>query len=251
LSKPRIALQAFTVRDDLSRDFAGTLAAIARIGYPAVQMAWFSAATPPTPEIKRVLDDVGLTVAGCHVMLEELERRLELEVERCLALDTRDVIIPWLAPERRSGYRRLADGINALGARCKEMGARLHYHNHDFEYEAEDGQTAIDILLGNSDPTLVKFEPDVYWIKAAGADPADEIRRWAGRCPIIHLKDMTNSPNPTFAEVGEGVIDFRPIFDAAESQGAEWYVAEQDWTARPPLEAAALSLTHLREWGKL
>ena len=141
--------------------------------------------------------------------------------------------------------------INGLGARCKEMGARLHYHNHEFEHELEDGQPAIDVLLGNTDPALVKFEPDVYWIKVAGADPAEVIRRYAGRCPIVHLKDMTAGPTPTFAEVGEGVIDFRPIFDAAESQGVEWYVAEQDWTARPRLEAAALSLKHLRGWGEL
>ena len=142
-------------------------------------------------------------------------------------------------PERRSGYRRLADLVNALGARCQALGARLHYHNHEFEFERADGQLAIDILLENTDPALVKFEP------------AEVIRRYAGRCPIVHLKDMTASPTPTYAEVGEGVIDFRPIYEAAESHGVEWYVAEQDWTARPPLEAAALSLKHLREWGKL
>jgi hypothetical protein len=117
-----------------------------------------------------------------------LERRLEFEVERCLELGTPDVLIPWLKPERRSGYRGLAEIINGLGARCKAMGTQLHYHNHEFEYEREDGQR---------------------------------------------------------------VIDFHAIFRAAESQGVEWYVAEQDWTARPPLESAELSLRHLREWGKL
>jgi sugar phosphate isomerase/epimerase len=198
VSTPGIALQAYTVREDLARDLAGTVAAIARMGYPALQMAWFSF-EPETADLRRLLDDVGLRVAGCHVFLEELERRLEFEVERCLALGTPDVIIPWLRPERRTGYRRLAELINALGARCKALGAQLHYHNHEFEYEREDGRRAIDILLGATDPLLVKFEPDVYWITVAGADPVEELRRYAGLCPIIHLKDMTNSPTPTSA----------------------------------------------------
>jgi sugar phosphate isomerase/epimerase len=255
MSKPRLALQLFTVRQELERDFVGTLRAIAAMGYPAIQMAWFASSAPDTPELKRVLDDLGLAVAGCHVLLEELEQRLDWEVERCLQLGTADVVVPWLSPERRptdrAGWVRLGERIGDLGRRCQPLGARLSYHNHEFEYAKLGGATAIDLLLGASDPDLVKYEPDVYWIKAGGGDPVAELRRYAGRCPLIHLKDMTAGPTPTYAEIGEGIIDFGPIFAAAEAQGVEWYVAEQDWTARPPLEAAALSLKHLREWGKL
>jgi sugar phosphate isomerase/epimerase len=251
VANPRIALQIYTVRQDFDKDFAGTLKAVAEIGYPAVQMAWFAGREPATSALKRTLGDLGLTVAGCHVTLEALEERLDWEVERCLELGTPDVIIPWLRPERRSGYRQLADSVNRMGRRCTELGARLSYHNHDFEFARIDGDYAIDVLLGNCDPELVKFEPDVYWIKYGGVDPVTVIQKYAGRCPLIHLKDMTASPTPTYAEIGEGVIDFAPIFAAAEANGVEWYVVEQDWTARPPLESAALSLKHLREWGKL
>ncbi len=254
MANPGVALQAYTVRQALERDFAGTLGAIARMGYPAVQMAWFASGTPETPALKRLLDDLGLAVAGCHVLLEDLEARLDWEVDRCLRLGTPDVVVPYLAPERRGGraaYQRLAESLNRMGARCKELGARLSYHNHDFEFARFDGEAALDILLGGSDPALVRFEPDVYWIRYAGADPAAIIQHYAGRCPLIHLKDMTAGPTPTFAEIGEGIIDFAPIFAAAEAGGAEWYIVEQDWTARPPLDAAALSLRHLREWGKL
>lgn len=254
MTQPRVALQAYTVRQEMARDFAGTLEAIARMGYPAVQLAWFAANTPETPEIKRLLDDLGLAVAGCHVLLEDLEARLDWEVDRCLQLGTPDVVVPYLAPARRGGraeYQQLAEILNRMGARCKELGARLSYHNHDFEYARFDGEAAIDILLGATDPELVFFEPDVYWIRFAGADPAAVIRQYAGRCPLIHLKDMTAGPTPTFAEIGEGIIDFAPIFAAAEEGGAEWYIAEQDWTARPPLDAAAVSLKHLKAWGKL
>jgi sugar phosphate isomerase/epimerase len=255
MAKPQIALQIFTVRQDLEKDFVGTLTAVARMGYPAVQMAWFAANGPSTAELKKLLADLGLTVAGCHVLIEDLETRLDWEVERCLQLGTPDVVIPWLAPERRptsrSGWLALADIVNGQGRRAKELGARLSYHNHDFEYVRADGEYGIDILLGAADPDLVKYEPDVYWIKYGGADPVAEIQKYAGRCPLIHLKDMTASPSPTYAEIGEGIMDFGPIFAACESNGAEWYIAEQDWTARPPLESAALSLKHLKEWGKL
>lgn len=251
---PRLALQLFTVRQELERDYVGTLRAVAAMGYPAVQMAWFSSAAPETTELRRVLDDLGLAVAGCHILLEELEQRLEWEVERSLALGTRDVVIPWLHPGRRpsdrAGWQRLGDLVGQLGERSRALGARLSYHNHDFEMVRVDGEVAMDVVLAACDPAVVLFEPDVYWLRAAGVDPASYIDQHAGRCPLIHLKDMTAGPTPTFAEVGEGIIDFGPIFHAAEAQGAEWYIAEQDWTARPPLEAAALSLKHLRAWGK-
>jgi sugar phosphate isomerase/epimerase len=251
VANPGVALQIYTVRQEFDKDYVGTLKAIATMGYPAVQMAWFAGKEPPTAELKQRLDDLGLAVAGCHITLEDLERRLDWEVERCLQLGTPDVIIPWLLPERRSGYRKLAELANQLGVRCKELGARLSYHNHEFEFAREDGELAIDILLGNTDPDLVKFEPDVYWIKYGGADPAAVIQKYAGRCPLIHLKDMTAGPTPTYAEIGEGIIDFNPIFAASEAGGAEWYVAEQDFCARPALESAALSLKHLKEWGKV
>jgi sugar phosphate isomerase/epimerase len=255
MGKPGLALQVFTVRGELERDFVGTLKEIAAMGYPAVQMAWFASSAPDTPELKRVLDDLGLAVAGCHVLLEELEGRFAWEVERCRQLGTRDVLVPWLSPEQRptdrAGWARLGERLEGLGRRCQELGARFSYHNHEFEYAKVGSETAIDVLLGGCDPELVKYEPDVYWIKAGGGDPVAEIRKYAGRCPLIHLKDMTAGPTPTYAEVGEGIIDFGPIFAAAEAQGVEWYIAEQDWTARPPLGAAALSLKHLREWGKL
>jgi len=97
----------------------------------------------------------------------------------------------------------------------------------------------------------VWFAPDVYWIQFGELDPVPVIQHYAGRCPLVHLKDMTAGPTPTYAEIGEGILDVAPILAAAEAAGVERYSVEQDWTARPPLEAAALSLQHFKTWGKM
>lgn len=242
----------YTVRDEAQKDFVGTLKAVANMGYPAVQPAGYGGLS--ARDLKKVLDDLGLAVAGVHLSLEGLETQTDQEVSFALDLGTPDVVISAIPQQRRpdkAGYVQVAESMNRIGARCKALGARLSYHNHAFEFERFDGQYALDLMFSICDPDLVKWEPDVYWIKYGGEDPSAYIRKYTGRTPLVHLKDMTADESRTFAEVGEGILDFPAIFQAAEASGAEWYVVEQDRWARPSLEAAALSLKHLRDWGKL
>jgi sugar phosphate isomerase/epimerase len=251
-AKPVVALQMYTVRDEAQKDFPATLKAVAEMGYPAIQLAGTFGLS--ARELRKILDDLGLRVAGAHVGLDALEGQLEQEMTYHLEVGTIDLVVPALPQSRRAdkeGYRQVADSMNSMGHRLKDARMRLSYHNHAFEFERFDGQYALDLLLGWCDPELVKWEPDVYWIKVGGEDPAAYIRKYTGRCPLIHLKDMTADESRTFAEVGEGILDWPPILEASEENGAEWYVVEQDRWARPSLEAAKLSLRHLREWGKL
>jgi sugar phosphate isomerase/epimerase len=206
-------------------------------------------------DLKKVLGDLGLEAAGSHVGIEALESRTDEEITYCLETGTRDVIIPAMPVpwrDNEDGYRKLADAMNRIGARCQALGARLSYHNHGFEFAVfGNGQRGIDITMSRCSPDLVAFEPDVYWIKVGGADPVEYIQKYSGRTPLIHIKDMTAGPTPTYAEVGEGIIDFSPIFAASEASGAEYYVVEQDFCARPALESARVSLGHLKSWGKV
>jgi len=249
VAQPEIALQMYTVRDDARADFVGTLRKVARIGYPAVQLAGDGGLSAAA--LKAVLDELGLKVAGSHVDLGRLESALDAEVAYNRTLGNLDLVCP-VAPramrESADGYHQLAATLNAIGRRCQEAGARLSYHDHAFEFERFGQTTGMEIILSETDPGLVFWEPDVYWIAFAKEDPSAWIRRHPGRCPLVHLKDMTAGPEPTYAEVGEGVLDFQPIF--AATAAAEWYVVEQDTCARPPLESAALSLKHLKDWGK-
>lgn len=252
MAKPGVALQLYTVREDCARDYVGTLTAVAEMGYPAVQAAMGYGGLSASA-LNALLGDLGLSMAGSHVVLERLEANLQDEIDFNLGIGNRDIICPWLKPESRTEatYRGLPDILNRIGQKCHEHGLRFSYHNHDFEFERLDSQYAMDYLLARTDPKFVALEPDVYWLRVAGVDPAAYIRQYSGRCPIIHLKDMTRGANPTYAEVGEGVIDFGPIFAAAEAGGAEWYVVEQDTCQRPAMESVKISVENLRGMGKL
>jgi sugar phosphate isomerase/epimerase len=251
MAQPPIALQMYTVRDDAARDFIGTLREVAGIGYAGVEFAGTGGLS--AAELRRLLDDLGLRVAGSHTALNELEGNLNAALDFSQAIGNTFVVCPWLPQERRGsadGYRALGDLLNRAGAACKERGLQLCYHNHDFEFQQFDGQYGLDILYAATDPNLVQAELDTYWIKKAGVDPAAYIRQYAGRAPLIHLKDMAADEKGSFAEVGEGTQDWPSIFAASEAGGAQWYIVEQDTCPRPPLESIAISLRNLKRMGK-
>jgi sugar phosphate isomerase/epimerase len=251
MPKHPIAVQMYTLRNEVASDYAGTLRAVAELGYGAVELTTlgsFSAA-----ELRTELDTLGLQVAGMHVGLDRLERQLDTVLDELRTLGARYVVCPAVPPERRSsaeGWRELARSLDQIGRRCRSQGLQLCYHNHDFEFQRFDNQTGLDILFGASDPELVKSELDVYWAAFAGADPVALIRQLGSRVPLIHLKDMAADPSRTFAEVGHGVLDFAAIFAAGDEAGVEWYIVEQDRCARPPLESIGMSLAYLRSIGR-
>ncbi|NDB20025.1 MAG: hypothetical protein EB020_04020 [Proteobacteria bacterium] len=152
----------------------------------------------------------------------------------------------------RDRWREVAASLNHIGERCRDRGFVFGYHNHDFELapisDAPD-RTGLDVLLGETDPSLVVFEPDVYWIAKGGADPVAILRQYAGRIPIIHCKDMTHDDRRTYAPVGAGRLDWPSILDAADAGGVEWHCVEQDAGDAPMIDCVRTSITNLRSWG--
>lgn len=250
MAKIPVALQMYTVREDAGRDFVGTLRKVVALGYAGVEFAGTGGMT--APDLKRLLDDLGLQVAGSHVGLDTLEGALDAALEYNLTLGNRFVVCPWLPEDRRrdaDDYRRLADVLNDIGRACRELGLQFCYHNHAFELQSFNGQTGLDILFEATDPDLVKAELDTYWVEYGGASAVEYLRRYAGRTPLVHLKDMADDPQRSFAEVGTGTMDFDAIFAASEAAGVEWYIVEQDTCQRPPLESVEISLKNLRARG--
>ena len=248
MTAPTVALELYTVRDELERDFAGTLRRVAAMGYPAVEGGHYR--TIETGEMKALLDETGLQMPAVLFSLPALEADLDAEIGYCRAIGSSYLVLSWVHPAQFAGevLPALARRLNEFGRRCRERGLVFGYHNHDHEFAQRDGAYLLDHLLDATDPALVVLELDVYWAAYAGADPVAYLRRRAGRVPLLHLKDM--AADRSFADVGDGMLDLPGIFTAAEDGGARWYVVENDRPRMPSLDSARRSLENLRAMGK-
>lgn len=238
----RVGLQLYTVRSLMEKDFEGTLAAVADVGYDEVEFAGYFGRSPQ--EVREVLAEVGLAAPAAHIPLAAFEQDLERILEAAATAGHRILVCPWLDPQDRTlaRYRQLAGFWNEVGATCREAGMRFGYHNHDFEFEPIDGVIPMDLLLEETDPELVEFELDLFWITKGGHDPLRYFERYPGRFTLCHVKDMAEGE--AMVEVGRGRIDFAAIFARSEQAGLEHYFVEHDQPA-DPLASIAASHDHL------
>jgi sugar phosphate isomerase/epimerase len=242
-----VALQPYTVRDEMSNDYFGTLTKVAEVGYQGVELS-------PPPEgisiadLKNHLSSIGLRVIGAHASLEQLTGGFAGLVDYL-----HDVGGKYVGLSQRYASRQevleSANLFNRIGEHCHKEGIQFLYHNHNWEFTRYDGEYAYDTLLRETDPELVKMELDTYWVKRGGEDPADYLNRLHGRCPLLHIKDVEDSEEQFFAEIGEGTLDWDAIFRAAEAAGTEWLVVEQDRSRRPIFESIAISFRNLQKMG--
>ena len=245
-----VALQLFTVRDAIKEDCPAALRKVREIGYEMVQPTGGMPYTYSADELAVMLSDIGLGAAGIHVRLDELDEAPEYWAEYATTAGTRDLVVPSIPPELRSSredWLAVAARLDALGARYKELGVRLSYHNHSFEFEKYDGDYGLDLLYANSAPDHLYAELDTYWIKHGGEDPVDYIRRHAGRVPVLHVKDMADDEERSFAEIGQGTLDWPAIVAAAADGGTEYLCVEQDRCKGDPMESARISWEFLRD----
>ena len=250
MPKIPISLQLYTVRDDIAKDFAGTLRQVADIGYAAVELAGHGDLT--TRALKSLLDDLHLSVSGSHVGIDALEQNMQQVVNDALTLGNSHVVISSISEERRNSvdaWKQTAETLNGLGETLQSFNLTLCYHNHDFELKPlENGQLGLDFLWANTDPLWVKAEIDTYWVMVAGLDPVAYVRKHTGRVPLMHIKDR-DPADGFFAEVGTGNLPLDALVQAADDIGTRYLVVEQDVCRRPPLESVALSYNNLKAKG--
>jgi sugar phosphate isomerase/epimerase len=234
----RAGLQLYTVRDLMKQDMERTLEQVAAIGYEEVEFAGYFGHEPKA--IRAMLDRCGLKAPAAHVS----EKLLTGEWARIFAdakiIGHEYVIVPSTEPDQRrtlADYQRLAARFNRAGDAAKREGLAFAYHNHEYEFTSLEGRTPYDTLLDETDPKLVKFELDLYWLRAGGFDPLVVFARWPKRFPLVHVKDMT--ADGRMVDVGAGVIDWKAIFAKRKQAGIEHCFVEHDEPADPIWSATA------------
>ena len=247
-----IAVQLYTVREPAGDDFAGTLRRLAEGGARAFEFAGYGGM--PIGELRALLDELDVRVAGAHVPLAAWEGQLEATLADIVALGGEYAVVPWVPEERRGGAgfaRELAANINQWAAAANAAGLGFAYHHHDFEFNPlpdGDGDTLFDILVKETDPELVGIEVDVYWAAHAGIDPARLLTELQGRAPLLHLKDLGPAPEHADLPAGEGSLRWDAILPAAAAAGARWWIVEQD-NPGDPVADALLAIRNVERMG--
>jgi sugar phosphate isomerase/epimerase len=252
--------ELYTVRSLLARDFDGTLAALARIGYREVEGS--DGYVPfEAGEARRRFAAHGLAVPAWHCFVDPAdEAALDAAIARAAALGARSLVLATakelvaLGPKGvtlrddlpAAGYRGIAAFLNRAGARAAAAGLRFAYHNHHVELRrVERGRSGLELLLAETDPAHVAFELDLAWTVAGGADPCALFAAHPGRFPLCHAKDVNQRGEDL--DVGSGIVDFGAILAEAERAGIEHLFVERD-TEDDPLRSAERGYAHLARW---
>ncbi len=241
-----VALQMYTLRELCAKDFIGTLRQVADIGYEGVELA--GTYNVPPRQLKETLRDLDLKLAGNHMPGErDLKKLVTLNKELGCDAVWGPCMPEGKLPTDEAGCRAMVRYANSVGEELKKNGIQLYYHNHSQEFNKVAGRYIMDWLLQDTKPENVAAQIDVMWAQHAGVDPASYIRKYPGRVPLVHIKDMDSSH--FFTEVGRGVLDFDSIFAACKEAGTRWYVVEQDTCKRPPMESVKISFEYFKKKG--
>lgn len=238
-----IALQLYSVRADLAKDFRGTLEKIAAMGFTAVETAGFPEGVTPQ-QAKQIFDELGLTVVSAHSPLP-LDDQQDRVLENMRVLACPHLVSPWMSPElyiSAETIQQVAETFNRAYAVCAANGLKFSMHNHDFEYKLVDGVPAIEILKPLLDPGIC-FQVDTYWVHVAGLDPVKVVADLGNRAPLLHIKDGPGVRGEPMLAFGEGVMDIPGILKASER--TEAFIIELDSCATDMLEAVEKSYRYL------
>jgi sugar phosphate isomerase/epimerase len=241
----QLAAQLYTLRRALEQDLEGTLAALAEAGGREVELAGLHGRTPA--EMRAALDAAGLVACAGHVPLEGFEAAPERVVEAARTLGTETLVVPSVPPpETAEEADATVARIVAASEVATDAGLGFAYHNHDFEFWVLDDGSDLWSRLGAAG---VPQEPDVGWLMFAGRDPVTALGELAGRCPLVHAKDVRRRADGSWEDViaGDGDVDWPAVVAAAAAAGATRLVAELDNPSEHPVDDVALSLATLRD----
>jgi sugar phosphate isomerase/epimerase len=246
----RVGVQLYSVRGSLEKDFEGTIAQIAKIGFREVEFAGYFGHSPQA--VHTVLSQNGLTSPSAHIDYAIVEKEWPQTLDAARVIGQQYLICPWIEESQRNqpdGWKRAAELFNRAGEASRKAGIQFAYHNHTFEFQPAQslgGKLPYDFLLEQTDPKLVKMQMDLCWITVGGGDPLTYFQRYPGRFPLVHVKDWAKGGSNNFAadlgssvqgghmeNVGAGRIDWKRIFAESGRAGIKHYIVEHDEPKSP------------------
>lgn len=268
--KELTGIQLYSIRDDMKADALGTLKKLASFGYKHVEHAnyvdrkfygW------EAKEFKKVLDDLGMKMPSGHTVMgkqhwdettKDFTDKWKYTVEDAATCGQLFVISPSMHGDYRkssSDLKRLMDIFNKSGELCKKSGMKFGYHNHDFEFsEKLDGSTVYDIILKNTDPSLVMQQLDIGNLYNGGANALEVVKQYPGRFESMHVKDeiKATSGNEHYEStiLGAGIVNPREVIDLGRKNGTIHFIIEQEsYQGKTPLDCAKEDLEIMKKWG--
>ena len=266
--KPTVALQLYSIRQDMQRDPSGSLEKLAEMGYTHVEHAnyvnhkfygWEPA------EFKKVLDDLGMKMPSGHTVLSpthwddnagDFTAEWKRLVDDAAFMGQEYVISPWMDPgmyENYDNFMWFMDIFNRCGELCGQQGMRFGYHNHDFEFSVSlNGETLWDLIMNNTDADKVVMQLDTGNMYTAGALASEVLAQYPGRYDNIHVKDMIQREDGGYEStiIGRGLVGVREASDLAREQGTELFIIEQEaYQGMEPIDCMRENLNVIKAWG--
>jgi len=240
--KFKMGYQLYSIRDEMAKDPIATLKTLKGMGYQDFEMYGYNAVQNmiygfQPKELKQILDDMNLTITSGHYgfapYLDKSEDDLKRFVDQCITaaktLNNKYIVWPVIAQEQRTieYYKVMAGMLNLIGEQVEASGLGFAYHNHGFEFEDHNGENAFDIIIKRTDPALVKFELDMYWLKhSTDLSFSEFVKQHKGRVVMWHIKDM-DKVTRDYTELGNGLIDYAKLLPDPIESGLEYYYLEQ------------------------
>ncbi|MEO6219380.1 MAG: sugar phosphate isomerase/epimerase [Ginsengibacter sp.] len=253
----KFGLQLYTLRDIIGTDPRGILKQVADMGYTQIEgyedgkmgIYWGMSNT----EFKAYMDQLGMQMVSTHC---DINKDFEKKADEAAAIGMKYLICPSLGKEEamdQDAWKKAADLFNAKGAVCKKAGLGFAFHNHDGSFkENTGGFSGQHILMNNTDPSLVDYEMDIYWVVTGGQDPIQWLEKYPNRFKLCHIKDREKgsplSDREASVDVGTGSIDFQKILGVAKNKGVEYFIVEQEkYINSTPLQAARTDAEYLKK----
>jgi sugar phosphate isomerase/epimerase len=237
-----VGLQLWTVREECKKDFPGTIAKVAKMGYKGVEFAGFYDRS--AKDVRKMLDDNGLLCFGSHTAYDLLSNeKLAATMEYNRTIGNKFVIVPWLDRKElktKADWLAKVKAFNEFADKTRSEGVHIGYHAHQGDFEKIGDETPWDILFGNTSKEIC-MQLDTGNCMQGGGDPVAILKKYPGRSLTIHLKEYSKTNKK--ALIGQGDVKWKEVFEVCETTGGtQYYILEEESGAYPPLESAELSL---------